>query len=347
MKRIITLFATALLVAQAITANAQNYDDPGKYMKAINDAQADMNKVYMSYISAAWHSRRAIKIERLRQQVVESITTCRYKIIDLPIYKGDNSLRKSSIDYVWLLNKIFNDDFSHLVNMEDLVEQSYDKMELYLGFQEKIKDTLKAANDKMQQAEKDFAAKYNVTLSEDKNTTAQKMDIANNVSKYYDKVYLLFFKCVWQESQVMDAVNKKNITKLEQARSALVKYGDDGIAALDTIGNFDNDASLVGACKQALQFYKKEGENEVAKISDFLLKEETFGKIKSAYDAKPRNTRTKEDTDNYNKALDDMNAALTVANQAFKGVYAEEAKVLTNWGSVDQKFSDAHMPYYR
>jgi hypothetical protein len=343
-KRLVHLLPILLLTV--LHTKAQNYDDPVVYMKAINNAQADFNKIYMSYISAAWHSSRAGKIVRLRDQVVENITTCRYKIIDLPYYKHDNVLRQSCIDYLWLLNKVFNDDYKHLVNMEDLIDQSFDKMELYLLLQEKINDTLKAATDRMDKAKIDFATKYNLTLTDDRSQVTQKMELANKVGKYHDKVYLLFFKCLWQEIQVMDAIDKKNITKIEQARSALLKYADDGVLALDSLSAFDNDGSLAESCKQSLAFFKKESETELPKISDFLLKQENFIKIKTAFDAKPANSLTKDDKDAFKKAEADINAAYTAVSLTFKGILADRNKVIINWNNADQKFTDKHVPYY-
>lgn len=334
------------LLVHTLNAAAQNYDDPVVYMKAINNTQTDFNKTYLSFISAAWHSNRAGKIDRLRQQMVTNLTTCRYKLIDLPYYKHDNSLRQANIDYLWLLTKIFNDDYSHLVNMEDLVEQSYDKMELYLLFEEKINDTLKMANERMAQAEKDFAAKYNVALTSNKNEVVQKMETSNKVSKYRNRVYLLFFKCAWQEGQVMDAVSKKNITKTEQARSALLKYAEDGFAALDSLGGYDNDATMIATCRQALTFFKKEGETELPKLSDFLLKQENFSKIEASYNAKPKNSHTKEDDDGYKAALAETNKAYETATQGLKNIITERNKVIDNWNKVEQKFIDTHMPYY-
>jgi len=335
-----------LLLLPALHVKAQDYDDPNVYLKAVNNAQADFNKVYMSYISAAWHSNRAGKVARLRQLVEDNITTCRYKIIDLPYYKHDNLLRQSNIDYLWLLNKVFNEDYKHLVNMEEIIDQSFDKMELYLLLQERINDTLKAAADRMEQAEKDFAAKYNVPLTDSRSKATQKMELANKVGKYHDKVYLLFFKCLWQESQVMDAIDKKNITKIEQARSALLKYATDGPLALDTVGAYDNDASLAGACRQSLAFFTKEAETGIPKISDFLLKQENFTKLKAAFDAKPRNTQTKEDKDNYDKAEKELTADFATVSQTYKGLLAERNKAIVNWNNIDQKFTDAHVPYY-
>lgn len=335
-----------LLLLPVLYANAQNYDDPIVYLKAINSAQADFNKIHMAYISAAWHSNRAWKVDALRQQVIENLTTTRYKIIDLPYYKHDNALRQSSIDYLWMLNKVFNDDYKHLVNMEEVIDKSFDKMELYLHLEESINDTIKAAHDRMDQAEKDFATKYNVTISDSKTRVTEKMELANKVTKYHDKVYLLFFKCYWQESMLMDAIGTKNITKTEQARSALLKYATDGLSALDTVIAYDNDASLVTICKQSLDFYKRVAETEYPKISDYLLKQEDFGKLKTVYDAKPKNTLTQQDKDAYNKAEADINTAFTGASLTFKGILNDRNKIITNWNNIDQKFTNAHVPYY-
>src|SRR5579885_3016810 len=88
---LITLFFPGNLLAQ-------NLDNPGDYISAISGAQNEMNATYMAYMSAAAHSGRARKVEKMRQQTLESIQNCKYKLSDLPIYKGDNSLRKSSMD---------------------------------------------------------------------------------------------------------------------------------------------------------------------------------------------------------------------------------------------------------
>lgn len=346
MKRSLSLLLVILLLLPGLHVKAQNYDDAGVYMKAINNVMSDFNKTYMAYISAAAHSNRWFKIEKLRQQVVDNLTTCRYKLIDLPYYKHDNSLRQSNIDYLWLLNKVFNDDYKHLVNMEGLIEQSFDQMELYLRLQEKINDTLKVATDRIAGAEKDFAAKYNITLVDSRSGVVEKMEIANKVSKYHDRVYLLFFKCAWQELQVMDAINKKNITKIEQARSALQKYTEDGLVALDSLTSYDNDAALATACRRAVTVYQKEADTELPKISDFLLKAENFNKLKATYDAKPKNSRTKEDTDAYDKALADINTSVTATQQTFKTMLTNRDKAIISWSAAEQKFIDAHMPYY-
>jgi hypothetical protein len=320
--------------------------DPGAYISAINAAETDMNKTYMAYISTAAHSTRKRKIEKQRQQTIESITNCKYKIIELPIYKGDNSLRQSSINYVQLCYKIFNDDYAHIVNMEDISEQSYDGMQRYLLLQEATSDTLEAADQRMQKAEEDFAAKYNVKLTSVKSELGDKMEATGRLTKYHDKVYLLFFKCSWEDEQLTEAINKKNVTNIEQTRSALDKYAIEGLATLDTIKAFENDPSLAVACKQALAFYKKEAETDIPKVSDFFLKEENFNKIKQAMDAKG-DQRTKQDVDTYNKAVNDMNAGVNSYNQTNNNLNSGRKQVIDNWNNTEKSFLDTHTPYFK
>src|SRR5437660_420398 len=87
-----------LLLSFAISTrlSAQDMNNPGDYISAVNKARGDMDAKYMQYISAAAHGRRARKVEKLRQEVLDNITQSRYKTIDLPYYKGDKSLRQAS-----------------------------------------------------------------------------------------------------------------------------------------------------------------------------------------------------------------------------------------------------------
>jgi hypothetical protein len=81
-------------------ARAQMIENAGDYMTAMSNAQVEMDQKYMAYVSASAHSRRARKVEKLRTQALESINNAKYKTIELPKYKGDNSLRQASIDYI-------------------------------------------------------------------------------------------------------------------------------------------------------------------------------------------------------------------------------------------------------
>ncbi len=165
--------------------HAQVIENAGDYMTAMSNAQIEMNQKYMAYVSASAHSRRARKIEKLRTQALESINNAKYKTIDLPKYKGDNSLRQASIDYIQFCYRIFNEDYSKIVNMEEIAEQSVDQMQAFLLLEEKTSEKLQEANENLAKAEKEFAAKYGVNLVDSKSDLTEKMGTAGKVNSYY------------------------------------------------------------------------------------------------------------------------------------------------------------------
>lgn len=331
----------------SLAANAQDLDNPGNYMGAINKARGDMDTKYMQYISAAAHGRRARKVEKLRQEVLDNITESRYKTIDLPNYKGDKSLRQASIDYIQMCYTVFSEDYKKIVNVEELAEQSVDEMQAYLLLQEKVGEKLNEAYIKLDKATKGFAAKYNVTLTEDASPLGAKMETAGKLSKHINTVFLSFFKCNWEDGQMVKAMNDKKVNDMEQARSALLSFADEGVKSLDTVKPFENDASLIVACRKALLFYQQTASKDIPKLTDFYVKEEEFGKLKKSFESKGGSDRTKADVDAFNKAVNDVNASVKTFNQTNQKVNTARTQVINDWNDAQKKFADEHMPHYR
>lgn len=337
----LTLLTVSSLSAQNIA------DNPGDYITAIYKARGDMDTKYMQYMSATAHTRRARKVEKLRQEVLDNITESRYKTTDLPQYKGDNSLRKGSIDYIQLCYIVFSEDYKKIVNMEELAEQSVDEMQAYLLLQEKVSERLNEASANLEKVTHDFAAKYNVTLTTEKSALGEKMESAGKLNSYMNAVYLAFFKCNWEDNQMVKAMNDKKVNDVEQARSALLSYANEGLKGLDTLKPFEGDPSLVNACRQALQFYRQTAEKDIPKLTDFYLKEEDFEKLKKSMQDKPASSRTKEDVDAYNKAVKDFNSSVGTFNQVNSKVNSGRTQVLNQWQDAEKRYADEHMPHYK
>lgn len=347
MNKLLSLIFVVLFSQFGIHCTAQSSDDPVAYMTSINNAQTEMNQKYMAYMSAAAHSRRARKIEKLSSQVLQSIDNSRFKTLDIPIYKGDNSLRQSSIDYIKLCYNIFNDDYGKIVNMEDIAEQSYDEMQAYLLLREKTNDKVSEAVAKMSEASKAFAAKYNIKLIDQKSEFDAKMDDAGNVNSYVDSVYLIFFKCYWQDGEITKALNNQKLTEIEQGRTSLIHFADEGLAQLVTMKPYAGDASLANTCKKVLEFYKKMAEEDLPKQTDYFLKTENFDKMKKSFDSKSKSECTKQDVDEFNKSVDDVNKASTAFNTVNKNINDTRNYLLDNWNDSQKNFIDSHMPYYK
>jgi hypothetical protein len=342
-----TLFLSFLLTAVLPSlAHAQD-DNPGVYMNSISKARGDMDAKYMAYVSAAAHGRRARKVEKLRQEVLDNITQSRYNTIDLPKYKGDNSLRQGSIDYIQLCYIIFSEDYKKIVNVEELAEQSVDEMQAYLLLQDKVNEKLNEATAALRKVNKEFASKYNVNLVEESTALSEKMETAGKLTTYINAVYLAFFKCNWEDGQMTKAMNDKKVNDVEQARSALISYANEGLQSLDTLKPFEGDPSLANACKAALKFYKRAAENDMPKLTDFYLKEEDFEKLKKSFNGKTPSGRTQADVDAYNKAVKDINQAVGAFNQTNNRLNNDRNQVVKDWENEDKRYADEHMPHYK
>lgn len=342
-----SLFLSLLGAALPSLAQKQNMDNPGDYMTAISKARGDMDVKYMQYVSAVAHGRRARKVEKLRQGVLENITQSRYNTTDLPLYKGDNSLRKGSIDYIQLCYLVFSEDYTKIVNMEEVAEQSVDEMQAYLLLQDKISQKLDEASANLEKTNREFAAKYNVNLVTEKTPLSEKMEIAGKLNVYMNKVYLIFFKCNWEDGQMIKALNDKKVNDVEQARSALLRYANEGIQNLDTLKPVENDPSLANSCKRALQFYKKAAETDIPKLTDFFLKEEDFDKLKKSFEAKSPSDRSKDDVNAYNKSVKDINQSVGAFNQTNNSLNSNRTQALNDWSEEQKRYADEHMPQYK
>lgn len=345
MKRItLSFLTTIILLSIQFTLQAQELD-AGGYMTSIDNAQAEMRQKYMAYMSAVAHSRRARKIEKMRMATLESINNSKYKTADIAIYKGDNSLRKSSMEYIELCYRIFNEDYKHIVDMEEIAEQSFDEMQAYMLVNEKTNEKIKAAADKMHQASMDFAKKYNVTIVQSNDALGEKLAIASKLNSYHDDVFLIFFKCSWQDGEMTKAMNNNKLKDVEQARNSLIKYAEEGLTALDTLKSFNGDPTLAVACREALVFYKKTAQNDIPKLTDYILKQEEFAKAKKTFEAKSE--RSKQDVDAFNKSVKEINAGANNFNQLNNNINNNRNQVAQNWNNAEKTFSDANMPHYK
>lgn len=323
-------------------AKAQSFENAGDYMSYISKANEELTATYLSYLSAVAHNR-ARKVEKRRLDVVNAIVQTRFNVQGMPPWKGDRSLRDTTVTYLKILNSVFNEDYAKIVNMEEIAEQSYDAMEAYMLAQEKAGEKLQEAAQRQNDMQKKFADKYKVTLINTEDAIDQKSKLADALMKHYDAVYLIFFKPYKQEAYLMDAINKKNIIAIEENKNSLQRFADEGIQKLKTLKGYNDDPSLIVACRQALEFYKKEAQ-QTQVMTDFFMKEESFAKLKKAFESKPAAQRTQADIDAYNKGVNETNAAVNNFNNVNKQLNKDRENALNNWNDTVKKYLDNYMP---
>ncbi len=143
---------------------------------------------------------------------------------------------------------------------------------------------------------------------------------------------------------MLEAWNREDINSLEQNRMALIKFVEEGLEKLKKIGAYESDMSLNKATRDILGFYKEEAEHRVTTIIDYLMKKEQFDKLKQAFDNKKKSERTREDIDQYNKAINDINAAVKKYNTMNEYLTEQRNEYIDNWNNTSEKFLKKHTP---
>jgi hypothetical protein len=325
------------------TGRSQVFEDAGQYMDYISKADNDLAVTYLSYMSAVAHGKSARKVEKRRFEVLDAIFNTRQMIAGMSPWKGDRTYKDTTVAYLKLLEHIFREDYSKIVNMEEIAEQSYDAMEAYLLAQEKAGEKLDEARLKQSAVSRRFAEKNNINLIEAEDATSIKANKASEVIDYFNNIYLVFFKPYKQEMYLLDAAQKGDLVALEQNISSLGKFAEESLAKLKTIDPYNGDPSLVNATREAALYYQS-CSRRAKGMTDYYLAQDKWNKLKKAFDSKRSNERTKADIDDYNNGVKDINDAVKSYNELNQQLNKERSAMLNNWNKTSDKFMDQHMP---
>ncbi|MCF8331602.1 MAG: hypothetical protein K9H84_04040 [Bacteroidales bacterium] len=295
---------------------AQSYESPVEYMQKISDALDNTKRDTWKYLKAVTRGKRARKIERKRENLIDEIYASKNQIRKMPKYETRDSLRIAAIDYLDMSYTVLKEDYDKILDMEDIAEQSYDMMEAYLLAKEKASEKLNQSFEDLVYAQEKFAEKHDVTLQEgEQDRMSRKISDAGETLSYYNDVYLIFFKAYKEEAYVMEALDKNDIMSFEQSTASLKQFSEEGIEDLKKMDSFQGDASLKNGAIKILRFYIKEAEGDFATMTDYFIKKDNFEKIKKSFDAKKKRNRTKQDIKQFNKAVNEYNASAKKANK--------------------------------
>lgn len=217
-------------------------------------------------------------------------------------------------------------------------------MEAYIKMQELVNERMDAEHTKVIEGQKKYAAKYNITLTENETEITKKMKISNAVFDYHSAIYLIFFKCNITDLQLSKAIVEKDLAAIQQNASSLASYADEGIEKLNNIAPFNNDASLLNATKKSLAFYKKSTVEQIPAIIDFFMFNTKFEAAKQNIDNKKPAERTKEEIDSFNAMVKDVNQKINTFNKLNAKFDQEKNQEINNWNNSVAQFLARHIP---
>jgi len=339
MKSFITKIALLITVFFTLHAASQT---AVQYMDKIGKEFDKISKETWDYTRAVAHNKKARLIENQRREMLNANRNALTRIKNMNDFKGDVAYRDSTVRYLELSYNVLNNDYAKIVDMEEISEQSYDAMEAYMTAQERANEKLEIAFDVAVKGQQDFATANNINLVDKDNKTTEKLEKASEVFKFYNKIYLVFYKPYKQEVYLLDAQNKEDINAMKQNQEALSSLSKEAKEQLKGIKPYRNNTSLKAACSDVLDFYIYEADKKVSALIDFYLQKEKFDKLKTAMDKKGKNPST-EDVNEYNAAVNGFNKASNDFNNINNELNNKRASVLDNWNTVVSRFLDRNV----
>jgi ribosomal 50S subunit-associated protein YjgA (DUF615 family) len=183
-----------------------------------------------------------------------------------------------------------------------------------------------------------------VQLIEEETKMSKMAEQVNKVNKYYHDIFLLFFKSYRTELFMVEAMSKRDVNGVEQNKNTLTKSTDESLAKLAKATGFEGDVTVINACRALLQFYQNEAKTKMQPITDYLVQEETFEKIKKATES--NSNRSQADVDAYNKAANELNKLGAAYNKTNKELNDSRSRLLNDWNNALEAFFSKHTPRY-
>lgn len=334
-----------LLFFVTINVIAQEFKSPVDYLSYLGKEQQAIARSTWKYTSAVAHSTSARRIETTRKQLVKSIQTSSRKIEALKNgYKGDVEFRDKVLNYLYFAEKNINEEYSKIIDLQDVAQQSYDYMEAYILTRDLVNKKLDEELEKVKLAQQQFADKYHIQLTSEESELGKKIKLSNEVFDYHSVLYLIFFKVNITDVNLSNAIGRKDLGAIEQNASSLSKYASEGLEKIKTISAYNKDTSLLDEVQNALLFYKQTADEFTPKVVSYLMFYDKFENAKKTMEAKSESDRTREEVENYNALVKQVNKEIANFNKLINTNSQEKTNILNGWNAAADAFIAQHIP---
>ncbi|OYQ31940.1 hypothetical protein CHU92_14955 [Flavobacterium cyanobacteriorum] len=339
-----TLFYIFLFAyAASFSAVAQNFKTPIEYLNYIGKETEQISASTWKYTKAVAHSKRARKIEATRKELIKSIQSAIKKIEAAKNgYNGDTEYRDQLLAYLTVTENYINEEYSKIINLQEVAEQSYDFMEAYITARDLINNKINSEVEKLNINQKIFANKYNIQITENNSKLSQNMKISDEVFDHQSEMYLIFFKVYITDENLMKAVAANDINSIQQNASALEQYADEGLMKLKDAKPYKNDMLLVNATKKMLETYKKEAVEYAPQVVDFMMMKQKAEEAGKSINSK--SSPSKEEIAAYNKTVADFNKLISNYNNLNTNYNNDKNKAINDWNQASETFVSKHVP---
>lgn len=290
------------------------------------------------YMKAMIKMRSARKLESIRKGLIEMVVSAKKQAEVAEPYNGDSTLLNDYRNYLDLIHAILTDDFGKVVDMEDIAERSFDKQEEYEIAIDSANSKLNASFFDLKECEAKFFRMYHVKVKDDKSILGQKIDKANKLIDYYEKVNRIVGKANRYYNYAKETISNNDLTSLEQHTGTVNSITIEGIKKLNSLEPYEGSDQLLNAAKELISFYKTEGETTLKQNVDFMLSKDRFNSISKKFSKIKKGNRTKEIVDQYNEEVNNYNDSIGKINKINNRSYKDGNEFLKKWRKSSEDF---------
>ena len=339
-----SIFLFVLLFS--VNGFAQQSSDALDYLNQLTDSQQELSKQLMRYISASAHSNSVANIERQRNNLIEVTEQAKQKAEQTPSFQADAALRDAVLSYYSLSLESLTTDFKEIVALKDKASSSYELMTQLLAAEEDVQNQLKVAQERVEQEVEAYAKQHQIQLIKEQNQLSKMIAKSNEVTTYYNSIFLPMFKVNLQNVQLKEQIAAGNIDAIEQARKQSQEYAEEAREVFASKSAFLGDFSLLEAAIERVEYYAEEG-NTMALISiEHKKQTQQLEQVKREIDQLAPKQRTKEQVDEYNELVDAVNASVNDLNNYADKFNTIGSQALAQWEQIVQEFRQRHIPKY-
>ena len=169
----------------------QQFSTAASYLEFISTKEKGISKELWDYTSTVARGKSARKVNNRRQDLIEAIKKAKQDIAKMPAFDGSKSFRDTTVAHLTLYYRVINEDYSKIMDMEDIAEQSYDNMEAYVLAQRVASDKLQESSEKFEQSYNGFAEANNITLLKSDDKLYKNLEKAGKAFDYYNDIFLI------------------------------------------------------------------------------------------------------------------------------------------------------------
>jgi len=343
--KIVLFFVSLISMTQFLSA--QEFKDAGEYLAYVNKIENPISKEMWKYTKTVAHSKSAKRIDNVRKNLIKTIQTAKTTLEkNTNGFNDDLEFRNQVMDYFTFSELMIKEEYAKIIDLQEIAEQSYDYMEAYITTREMVNDKIDAEHEKLDAAQQAFAAKYKISLIESAEDTdiEKKMKISGDVFKYHSNLYLIFFKCNYTDVLLDSAIKNKDIAAIQQNANALQQYAEEGIAKIISLEPIEGDKTLANETTKCMEMYQKIASDYAPKMIDFYTFNAKFEDAKVSLERKSEKERTKEEIDNYNKMVKEINGRINDYNKVNSEVTNMRNDYINKWNTTGEQYISKHVP---